>query len=139
MATFPHLSGWCTSAALVAEHPTRSSETAESFHDRCAGAWESKGGVTRCTCSCHTGDEAPVTRQIRVQARAQAVTAGKRSAKFLDDIYEHLRADGELTFEAPEDPKENKSLRERIYSAARRKGMRVKVTNKDGVIRAEVK
>lgn len=139
MATFPHLSGWCTSAKMVEAEPHRSSESAESFHARCQAAWQAPHGVVRCTCGCHTGDEAPVTRQIRVQARAQAVTAGKRSAKFLDDIYEHLRADGELTLEAPEDPKENKSLRERIYSAARRKGMRVKVTNKDGVIRAEVK
>lgn len=136
MATSPHVSGWCTSAALVEANPARSTAPSETFHARCAGAWEGKTGVLRCTCVCHTGEEQPVARQDIVQQRAQTVATGKRSSKLLDEIAERLRADGELEFKAPEDPKENKSLRERIYTAARRKGMRVKVTNKDGVIRA---
>lgn len=136
MANSPHVSGWCTTAGLVQASPARSTASAQSFHERCAGAWESKSGVTRCSCTCHTGDEAPVARVDIVQQRASTVTTGKRSSKLLEEIAERLRVDGELEFEAPEDEKENKSLRERIYTAARRKGMRVKVTNKDGVIRA---
>jgi hypothetical protein len=107
------------------------------LHERCAGAWSTSKGGYRCHCSCHTGDEQPVDiAAATVQAKVQAVTPGKRSKALLEEIAERLRKDGELEFPAPDDEKENKSLRERIYSAARRTGMKVRVTNKDGVIRA---
>lgn len=129
------LSGWCDSARRV-EAGHRSSEPPEAFHRRCAGAWQGKTVVVRCTCSCHTGDEVPVTPASRVVERAKAVRPGKRSKAFLEELAERLRKDGELEFPAPDDEKANKSLRERIYSAARRSGMKVRVTNRDGVIRA---
>ena len=129
MSRAGYLSGWCN------DHHLPPGERA--LHERCAGAWSTSKGGYRCHCSCHTGDEQPVDiAAATVQAKVQAVTPGKRSKALLEEIAERLRKDGELEFPAPDDEKENKSLRERIYSAARRTGMKVRVTNKDGVIRA---
>jgi hypothetical protein len=130
------LSGWCESARLVTEEGHTCKEPVERLHGRCAGAWAGKEKTVRCTCSCHSGEEAPVTHATRLETVVTAVAPGKRSSKLLVELAERLRVDGELEFPAPEDEKENKSLRERIYSAARRSGMKVKVTNKDGLIRA---
>ena len=137
-----YLSGWCDSAARIEQGDNTSSFTADYFRSKCAGAWQTPSGTLRCTAPHHTGLETPVRREDFVVARAKVVAAkpaGKRDAKFLDSIADTLRKSGTLTFDAPDDEKQNKALRERIYSAARRSGMKVKVTNKNGVITATVK
>lgn len=131
------LSGFCHSAALVEEDERRSNHSAESFHARCPAATARPGGgVWRCQCDCHTGDEMPAPRTEIVVERAKRISTGKRNKALLEEIAERLIKDGHLELPAPEDPKECKSLRERVYTAARRKGMKVRVLVRDGQIRA---
>lgn len=128
-----YISGFCSSVALP--------PGVEPHHHRCRGAFinPKDKSTYRCTCDCHSGDEVPVPRESIAVAKVEKVAPGKRSSSVLEDIYEALKRDGEFRLPAPDDPKELKSRRERIYTAARRKGMKVKVVVRDGEIIATVK
>lgn len=141
-------SGWCNTASLVTAGTLRSTHDVDYFHAKCPAATERPPGNLpwRCPCSCH--DHENITPRPRsqetVERAIKVVTeqrSGKRDGKLLDSIYATLRERGEIEFDAPTDPKQNKSLRERIYTAARKHGMKVKVVNdlKTGKVRATVK
>lgn len=141
-------SGWCNTAALLERGEVASSHSASWFHGKCPAATERPPGNLpwRCPCPCHDHTTIiPRSRHAATQERAVKVVtehrSGKRDGKLLDAIYSTLRERGEIEFDAPSDPKQNKSLRERIYTAARKNGMKVKVVNdlEAGKIRATVK
>lgn len=67
------------------------------------------------------------------------VQSGKRNTRLLDQWGELLRKNGSVTVEAPDDPKAVTSIRERLYTAAKRQCLKVSVRVKDGSIVATVK
>lgn len=128
-----YISGFCSSVALPPD--------VEPHHSRCRGAFINPKDKTtyRCHCACHNGNEEPLPREQIAVAKVEKVEPGKRNSSILEDIYAALKRDGEFRLPAPDDPKELKSRRERIYTAARRKGMKVKIRIIDGEIIATVK
>lgn len=137
------VSGWCRTARGIHLEALHSSHSEEYWHGKCHGALERPNGkLWLCECPCHKGQEVkPPSRTATIEARAGRALqrSGKRDADLLTRIADTLHGQGYIEFDAPEDPKQNKSLRERIYTAARKSGMKVKVKNDlavDGKIRA---
>lgn len=64
---------------------------------------------------------------------------GRRDSGLLADLQHELARSGTSSRPAPDDPKAEKSLRERYYTAARKLGMKVKVKLIDGMIVAKIK
>lgn len=128
------ISGWCRP------------DQREPHHGHCRGAFTNPVDkrTIRCACDCHTGEEAPLpaTSVAEAKIRKLSTQPGKRSRALLEEIYHALFTHGifelELT-EEDKDPKVLKSKKERIYSAARRKGMKVNVRVIDGKIVAKPK
>lgn len=131
----PYFTGWCRP------------DQPEPHHVLCRGAFinPASKSVYRCACPCHTGEEAPRPTTGITAAKISKLSAaggGKKSRAVLEEIFNALDKHG--IFELPlteedEDPRVLKSKKERIYTAARRKGMKVKVRVKDGVITATPK
>jgi len=71
--------------------------------------------------------------------QAQTVESGRRDSGLLVELEHELARNGTASRPAPDDPKAEKSLRERFYTAARRMGVKVRVRNVDGMIVAKLK
>lgn len=67
------------------------------------------------------------------------VEHGRRDSGLLQELHDELARTGAASRPAPEDPREEKSLRERFYTAGRRLGMKIKVKRVDDMIVARVK
>lgn len=152
-------SGWCDTARRIEHGLNASDQDPVQLHAKCHGAVarpdfisKDANGRTierverppwRCECPCHEGQEIEVykPKPVVIAKAVKQVTAkpsGSRNAKLLVEIAETLRRDGYIEFPRPEDPKQNKSLRERIYTACRKTGMpvRVKDNKAEGKIQA---
>lgn len=69
----------------------------------------------------------------------ELLEGGSRSTELLRLLEAELADRGELELRAPRDKKMATSLRERVYTAARRRGIKVSVSVKDGRMRAVVR
>lgn len=94
--------------------------------------------------SCHKDE--PATRAFNldeiVRGSAGAVSqvsTGRRDPSLLADLQSELAGSHVASRPAPEDPKELKSLKERMYTAARKCQFKIKVRVEDGMVVARVK
>lgn len=132
-------SGHCATAVSIEGGAANSTTSADSFHKNCPGVFTSPIGQVLCDCPCHQGQEVKLQAAPVMKALAAGKPGRKGRGGLVEQIGKELKAKGSITVDAPDDPKALASLRTRLYNAANKQALKVKVTVADGKITATVK
>jgi hypothetical protein len=101
-------------------------------HTWCRGAISRPGSVPPLLCACPHHDGQEVVALPADPRLDRQVVPGKRDTRLLDAWGETLRKNGTLEVDVPDDKKSQVSMRERMYTAARRQSLKVSVRVRDG-------
>jgi len=89
-----------------------------------------------CTHECHEGQEIALPDPTIV---TREVVPGKRDRKLADQLGDAIESEGFVSIDAPEDERELTNAKQRLYNAARKRSLKVRVYLEDGKLIASLK
>ena len=133
-------SGHCNTAEEADEGKVRSKTPTQQLHGNCPGSTHTPYGWLFCDCPCHEWDLPGVTAgAVKSVKEPRKTPTGKRTRSEVNDLGVTLAAKRTVSIPAPDNPKAVASARASLYNAAKKQGLQVKVSVKDGRVTATVK